>query len=190
MGLPGFSLSTQWLRSWMQPCEVCLLTKSTSFISSYPALWNSCPMTIHKERNTDGTQQWYVGRDRFFDLERAKPSILSEGLVVSRPVRKKRGAKQGVRTDFSRFAISLQSKRTLRRNKPGYTAASIIIRNLLISVLKIADSENASYYINNSSIKAIAISLKRDGLGLKPSLKLDERKKVIVGSTKKMISTT
>ena len=105
--------------------------------------------------------------------------------MVSRPVRKQRGAKQGVRTDFSRFAIPLQSKRTLRRNKPGYNAVSIIIRNLLISVLKIADSENASYYINNSSIKAIAISLKRDGLGLKPSLKLDERKKVIVGSTKK-----
>lgn len=35
-------------------------------------------------------------------------------------------------------------------------------------------------------MKAIAISLTRDGLGLKPSLECDERKKVLVGSKEKI----
>ena len=79
--------------------------------------------------------------------------------------------------DFGRFGIPLPSKRTLRHNKPGYTTASGIIKNLLISVLKIAHVQNANWCVNNSDIKAIAISLTRDGLGLKPSLEFDERKK-------------
>ena len=64
----------------------------------------------------------------------------------------------------------------MRRTKPGYTTASGIIRNLLILILRIADSQSASCYVNSSTIKAIAISLTRDGLGLKPSLEFDERK--------------
>ena len=62
----------------------------------------------------------------------------------------------------------MPSKRTLRHNKPGYITATGIIRNL--------------YLI--SDVKAIAISLTRDGLGLKTSLELDERKKTLVGSMK------
>ncbi|CAH3188641.1 unnamed protein product [Porites evermanni] len=88
--------------------------------------------------------------------------------------------------DFSRFGIPLPSKRTLRCNKPGFTTPSGIIRNLLTSILRIADSQNACCYVNSSTIKAIAISLMRDGLGLKPSLEFHERKKVLVGSTKKI----
>lgn len=94
--------------------------------------------------------------------------------------------KSDKRVDFSRFGIPLPSKRTVRRNKPGYSMASGIIMNLLMSILKIADSQNAGCYVNNSAIKAIAISLTRDGLGLKPSLEFDERRKVLVGSTKKI----
>lgn len=64
--------------------------------------------------------------------------------------------------------------------------ASGVIRNPLISILRIADSQSASCYVNGSTIKAIAISLTRDGLGLKPSLEFDERKKVLVGSKEKI----
>ena len=74
----------------------------------------------------------------------------------------------------------------MRRTKPGYTTASGIIRNLLISILRIADSQSASCYVNSSTIKAIAISLTRNGLGLKPSLEFDERKKVLVDSKEKI----
>ena len=80
----------------------------------------------------------------------------------------------------------MRSKRTLRGTKPGYTTASGIIRNLLISILRIADSLSASCYVNSSTIMAIAISLTRDGLGLKPSLEFDIRKKALVGSKEKI----
>lgn len=76
------------------------------------------------------------------------------------------------RIDFSRFGIPLPSKRRVRRNKPGFTAASGIIRNLLMSILRIAGSQNARCYVNSSNIKAIAISLTRDCLGLKPSVEI------------------
>lgn len=74
----------------------------------------------------------------------------------------------------------------MRCNKPGYTVASGIIRNLLLSILRIADFQNAFCYVNSSTIKAIAISLTRDGLGRKPGLEFDERRKVPVGSTNKI----
>lgn len=80
----------------------------------------------------------------------------------------------------------MPSKRTVRCNKPGYTVASGIIRNLLLSILRIADFQNAFCYVNSSTIKAIAISLTRDGLGRKPGLEFDERRKVPVGSTNKI----
>ena len=69
----------------------------------------------------------------------------------------------------------------MRRNKPGYTTASGIIENLLVSILRIADSQNACCYVNSSIVKAIAISLTRYGLGLKPGLEFDERRKVLDG---------
>lgn len=74
----------------------------------------------------------------------------------------------------------------MRRNKPGYTTASGIIRNLLSSIFRIADSQNASSYVNSSTVKAIAISLTRDGLGFKPGLEFHERRKVLVASTNKI----
>lgn len=84
------------------------------------------------------------------------------------------------------IGIPLPSKRTVRRNKPGYTMASGIIKNLLVSILRIADSQNTCCYVNSSTVKAIAISLTRDGLGFKPGLEFDERKKVLVGSPNKI----
>ena len=90
------------------------------------------------------------------------------------------------RTDFRRYGIPLPSKRTVRLNKPGYTTASGIIKNLHVSILRIADSQNACCYVNSSIVKAIAISLTRDGLGLKPGLEFDERRKALVGSTNKI----
>ncbi|RMX55104.1 hypothetical protein pdam_00024792 [Pocillopora damicornis] len=100
--------------------------------------------------------------------------------------KKKRKQTLSNRTDFSRFGIPLPSKRTVRRNKPGYTMASGIIKNLLVSILRIADSQNTCCYVNSSTVKAIAISLTRDGLGFKPGLEFDERKKVLVGSPNKI----
>ena len=81
------------------------------------------------------------------------------------------------RIDFSRFGIPLPSKRRVRRNKPGFTAASGIIRNLLMSILRIADSQNACCYVKSSNIKAIVIALTRDGLGLKPSVEIMQSRK-------------
>ena len=133
--------------------------------------------------------QWdptVVGRDRFFVLVKAEPSILYEDLVVLMLAKKKRKQTLSNRTDFSRFGIPLPSKRTVRRNKPGYTMASGIIKNLLVSILRIADSQNTCCYVNSSTVKAIAISLTRDGLGFKPGLEFDERKKVLVGSPNKI----
>ena len=74
----------------------------------------------------------------------------------------------------------------MRRNKPGYTTASCIIKNLLVSILQIADSQNACCYVNSSAVKAIAISLMRDDLNLKPGLEFDERMKVLAGLTNKI----
>ena len=74
----------------------------------------------------------------------------------------------------------------MRLNKPGYSTASGIIKNLLVSILRIADSQNACCYVNSSIVKDITISLTRDGLGLKPGLEFDERGKVLVGSTNKI----
>lgn len=56
----------------------------------------------------------------------------------------------------------------------------------LVHLLRSPIKQNACCYVNSSTIKAIAISLTRDGLGLKHSLEFDERKKVLVGSTKKI----
>ena len=119
-----------------------------------------------------------LGRSRTFNFLRGPG-----GFNASRG---KKTPESSSRIDFNRFGIPLPSKRTVRRTKPGYTTASGIIRNLLISILRIADSQSASCYVNSSTIKAIAISLTRDGLGLKPSLEFDERKKVLVGSKKKI----
>ena len=119
-----------------------------------------------------------LGRSRTFNFLRGPG-----GFNASRG---KKTRESSSRIDFNRFGIPLPSKRTVRRTKPGYTTASGIIRNLLISILRIADSQSASCYVNSSTIKAIAISLTRDGLGLKPSLEFDERKNVLVGSKKKI----
>lgn len=119
-----------------------------------------------------------LGKSRTFNFVRG-PGGFNAG-------KDKRTHTSSKRIDFSRFGIPLPSKRTVRRNKPGFTTSSGIIRNLLMSILRIADSQNACCYVNSSTIKAIAISLTRDGLGLKPSLEFDERKKVLVGSTKKI----
>lgn len=119
-----------------------------------------------------------LGRSRTFNFLRGPG-----GFNASKAKRKRTSS---TRIDFSRFGIPLPSKRTVRRTKPGYTTASGIIRNLLISILRIADSQSASCYVDSSTIKAIAVSLTRDGLGLKPSLEFDERKKVLVGSKKKI----
>ncbi len=116
-----------------------------------------------------------LGKSRTYNFLRG-PGGFNTPKEVKRQLKK--------RMDFGRFGIPLPSKRTLRRNKPGYTTASGIIKNLLISVLKIAHVQNANWCVNNSDVKAIAISLTRDGLGLKPSLEFDERKKTLVGSTK------
>lgn len=121
-----------------------------------------------------------------FVLVKAEPSILYEDLVVLMLAKKKRKQTLSNRTDFSRFGIPLPSKRTVRRKKPGYTMASGIIKNLLVSILRIADSQNTCCYVNSSTVKAIAISLTRDGLGFKPGLEFDERKKVLVGSPNKI----
>ena len=121
-----------------------------------------------------------------FVLVKAEPSILYEDLVVLMLAKKKRKQTLSNRTDFSRFGIPLPSKRTVRRNKPGYTMASGIIKNLLVSILRIADSQNTCYYVNSSTVKAIAISLTRDGLGFKPGLEFNERKKVLIGSPNKI----
>lgn len=122
-----------------------------------------------------------LGRSRTFNFLRGPG-----GFNATKGKKGKGTRKSNSRIDFSRFGIPLPSRRTVRRTKPGYSTASGIIRNLLISILRIAHLQSASCYVNNSSIKAIAISLTRDGLGLKPSLEFDERKKVLVGSKKKI----
>ena len=142
-------------------------------------------MTIRRKRNTGGTPLWYAGLDHFFDLVKVEHSILVRGPGGFNAGKDKRTHTSSKPIDFSRFGIPLPSKRTLRCNKPGFTTPSGIIRNLLMSILRIADSQNACCCVNSSSIKAIAISLMRDGLGLKPSLEFHERKKVLVGSKKR-----
>ncbi|PFX24911.1 hypothetical protein AWC38_SpisGene10473 [Stylophora pistillata] len=61
-----------------------------------------------------------------------------------------------------------------------------LLETTFLFILRIADSQNACCYVNGSTVKAIATSLTRDGLGLKPGLEFDERRKVLVGSTNKI----
>ena len=144
VAIAGFSLLIQWPRCWTQLCKVGCFQENTYSTSLFLAHLNMFRMTIRRERGPGG---FNAGKDKRTHTSRK-------------------------RIDFSRFGIPLPSKRRVRRNKPGFTAASGIIRNLLMSILRIAGSQNARCYVNSSNIKAIVISLTRDGLGLKPSVEI------------------
>lgn len=93
-GALRFQFADPVARCWTQSCKVECFQESTYSTSSSLAHWNMYRMTIQGDRNTNGTQHWCVGPDRFFDWVRAEPSILFEDLVDSMPPRRKEHASQ------------------------------------------------------------------------------------------------
>ena len=105
----------------------------------------------------------YHGHEKTINLLRA-PGFLGTG-------------KGGVKSlDWSSWNWPLPGK-TRNKKCTGYTTDNGLHKNLLQSVLELANEEQLGVVplVDNDTVKVILIALKKDGMALKPGMAVDSR---------------
>ena len=85
--------------------------------------------------------------------------------------------------NLSLYNLPLPDERTCRRHSPGYSTEPGIVRELLVYFLKLIRESLIPPALENNIVCLYAVSMGRDGIGLKPELSFDPVSKVLVGLT-------
>ena len=117
----------------------------------------------------------YHGHEKTINLLRG-PGFLGTG-------------KGGVKLfDWSLWNWPLPGKTTRKKKCTGYTTDNGLHKNLLQSILELANEEQSGVVplMDNDTVKVIPIALKKDGMALKPGMAVDSRQGLIIGTTEKI----